>query len=333
MTPEEKKSIEMYRFHDILEWTEKSQVLSSKELEEVERYLREGKMSPLLEILKLPFPMFAYEYFKKLGSVNRFLIDPAFGYKMYMLSDKLRVFFANMSRAKKPSDIPNMYKKNFSEYLTELEDIFSLPLDKISAQKNRDERDLKFIYLTQYITASVATELNLQFGKCLIGQEDGYELEKKLQALNLFPRIIASHALGLYGLKRKKIESIAQFLNVNSSIAVRLWRELKPMLELPYLDFIRKIGLQVQSEESEGIKLYSNETYKNLDLNLHMSWLYNNVLSDLEKGVLATLNQKNTRIYIARKYMFDNPETIARYLSASDIKVSKYGELSGHTKI
>lgn len=67
MTPEEKKSIEMYRFHDILEWTEKSQVLSSQELEEVERYLREGKMSPLLEILKLPFPMFAYEYFKKLG--------------------------------------------------------------------------------------------------------------------------------------------------------------------------------------------------------------------------------------------------------------------------
>lgn len=77
----------------ISEWDKKQAMLEANEVYTIIEDLKAGVDSDLVALAKLPFPHFAREYLKDYPASAPYFADPAFGYKLYFLSEReLSVF-------------------------------------------------------------------------------------------------------------------------------------------------------------------------------------------------------------------------------------------------
>jgi hypothetical protein len=96
--PEEQECIEFYRKYGISEWNEKTLILTDEERSVVTSDLEEGNLNPLIDIVKLPFPQFVTAYYSRFPNKPVELNDPAFGYKLYLLTERGISYHAELLR-------------------------------------------------------------------------------------------------------------------------------------------------------------------------------------------------------------------------------------------
>lgn len=325
MDEREKQSIFMYNTYGISEWIEKNILLSDEDKTRVLEDIKKDEPTDLLKIVKLPFPYFVNEYFKNSEFCRRHISDFGFGFKVYMLSNEQKERLSKLAHGLE-------IKKNNGYYaLIELLDSFlSESLDDLSLLKYHTDFDLKFIYLTQYIGVNEAIRLSLKQAPIMDADGKAYEFDAKLDALNWKVREVVIHCIGLYGHPRKSIKEIAAAAGLPIYYIKELLAELRPLLSLPYNDFINKIGL-IKSDYNIGeYRLYKNAKYKEIDLGAQLKWIFDHILSQVERSILGNTKNKKAKIYLAKKYLRLSDRDIIDYLNVYGTEVDQYSELSGH---
>lgn len=319
----------MYRNYDIAEWNEKKAILTIEEAQTVLADLKEGINTPLIELVKKPFPQFAKEYFRpyfdQMGKYKTFYLDPAFGFKLYFLSESHLRIFATILRVPNLTNkqIANILKtaKNVSHRIEEIQQITDTPLDKIpkfvSSFKERTNFQKKFLYLTQYIDLETSKRLNLPISAIFEadGATKGYDLEGKLNTLNPAMRLIVTLYLGLYGEESMPAYRIGQDLfnncdhTYNATIQFILENFDKPLGQ-----FASTIGYTGSIDPLTGIKEYSSKKYREMDIKLQTMFVFEH-LSQIEKIILGAYSNKDRLLYLTSQYMFRTPEFLARNMS------------------
>lgn len=312
--------IKAYRNYGISEWNEKCLVMSEEEIEEVVRELEQGETSPLLEIVKLPFPHFSAIYLQRFPSASSYVEDPAIGYKMYLLPDNiLKYMFARLRYPdKKATDL----KKELSIGQLEQDlgrEIFSSTLEDalkiMSATSQNKTIARKFIYLSQYIDLKEAKRLNLSvIPQFELAGTDGYELDKKLDLLNSCARTIMSLIIGLYGEKRHSYKEIGEKLGISADRVRKLVEYIFDLFFRPTVELKDAIGLKSLNYRFDDTREYMNWKYRDMDIALEVDFI-RTFLSPLEKEVLNSYSKKEATLYIASKYMFKTPGALASNMS------------------
>ena len=223
----------------ISEWREKSLILTSEEQLEVYKSIRENVSTPLLEVVKLPYPKFVSEYYlrfyrdcleirEKLNpimAVQKFINadllrnDLSLGYKMYLLPDYLLQFVDTYIKN------PILTQRDFpSRYVSEacylsLCDLVRTPLDesmRLSIQLGTNNEFIRrYIYIMQYVDAQEAEKMNLTTYTFLKqGVYRGFDLEKKVNSLNELERLALGMYLGFDGYSKNTTSTIAEYLNI-----------------------------------------------------------------------------------------------------------------------
>lgn len=338
---EEEKIIEhestyMYSYYGIAEWREKCIVLSEQEIKSVKKALSAGIDSPLTTIVRLPFPKFAEEYYKNCKKAKKYFEDPAFGYKLYLLSDKVLETFAFYMRS---NDIKDEDLKLLRYLKKEITFIFSNNLnDVIFAELSAKGkfflvREIKFIYLSQYIDLEEAKKLGLkkakQFeidvanGSC----SNGYELGAKLGYLNPTARYLMTHTLGLYGFKRQSVKEVAKELGISYGFLIRMFNELFSSFFLTLGEFKNKLGVIDKDYLSGEYIEYGHRNYKKYDLDVEIYRIFTQ-LSDFEKIILSSYSNSEIKAYIAYKYIFKDTKKTLEYLVADSCELRRMVEFA-----
>ncbi len=320
VSPEEEQSILLYRNHNISEWREKCLILSDTEKQAILHDLEEGIDSPLVELVKMPFPKFAEIYYRRFEGAKKYLDIPGFGYKLYIMRDSsLKMINAIIKNPKATCD--SLVKKLHTSYDSkETIELLETPLEQISklncSNRSKTSYEIKLAYIMQYIDKEEAERLKLSgFTFYKNGEYRGFDLEGKLDSLNECVRIIICRTLGLYGGYKKSGSEIATELKIPSGKVNTLINYVLPSFSKSTGELRNKIGYIDRPYESGESREYSNREYRDLDLNLQIMFIYENMLSEEEKKILSTRSNKEMRIYIAKKYIYDTNEQVARNLT------------------
>lgn len=321
----------MYRNYDVAEWNEKKAILTTIEAQTVLADLKEGKNTPLVELIKLPFPRFAEEYFRpyfdQMGKYKTFYLDPAFGFKLYFLSESHLRIFATIIREPNLTNrqIANVLKtpKNVSHRISGIQQIVDTPLDRIpkivSSFKERTVFQKRFLYLTQYIDMETAKRLNLPISAIFEadGATKGYDLEGKLNILNQAMRLIVTLYLGLYGEESMSAYQIRREI-FNNEFDNRIYNAAIQFIlenfDKPLGQFAATIGYMESIDPLTGIKEYSSKTYREIDIKMQTMFVFEH-LSQIDKMTLRTYSNKERLLYLTSQYMFRTPEFLARNMS------------------
>ena len=322
VSPEEEQSISLYRNHNISEWREKCLILSESEKQAVLHDLQEGIDSPLVELVKMPFPKFAEVYYRRFEGAKKYLEIPDFGYKLYIMRDSsLRMINAIIKNPKATRySLEKESHISFSSYnLGEIRELLETPLEQIpridGSSIIKTNYELKLIYIMQYIDKEEAEMLRLSgFTFYKNGEYRGFDLEGKLNSLNECARLIICRTLGLYGGYKKSSTEISSEINISKERILKLLNFVLPSFSKSTGVLRNKIGYIDKPYENEETREYSNREYRDLDLNLQIMYIYENLLSDEERKILSTRSNKEMRIYIAKKYIYDTNEQVARNL-------------------
>lgn len=343
MNKSSEHTVTMYREYGISEWHEKCLVLSAVEVTSITNDLMKGIESPLVTLVRLPFPQFARAYLQKFAAAERYLKDPAFTYKLFLMTNStVKVFCSKirnpeLTKAELEETFSVKYKNNV--YRAELDEFINTPLDVLpkiaSTSVTATVRLAKFIYLTRYINFDEAKKMDLGIVQFLEAERhagvpaDGYELEEKLKMLNSAIRLIFVKLLGLYGNPRKTTEEVAAEMKISASKIQSLYNELIPYFLKTLGDFKHKIGY-VDADYLPGDTIeYANKAYRKLDLAFQIHFIYNHTLTADEKLVLSGYSNREASIYIAYKYMYHDREKVAKYLSLGRTEIYDFGVFGG----
>lgn len=307
---------EMINKYKISEWTEKSMVLTDIEIASIFKDLEQEKESPLVVIARLPFPLFAEIYFRRLNLPSKFTSNPSFGYALYFLTNSEIKAITKYARKEKINrDIIN----KFLEYL-------ALPIEKIPFSKKSSvgatRLRQKFIHLTQYIDLEVAKKLNINLVPLFINSnENGYEVERKLELLNPEMRRLVENYYGFNGQEVHDASKLSPKIGLAK-------HKIKKIIDFLEMSFFRSYGDFKNKLEPTGkidnMILYANRDYRTLDIELAVPHQIQQ-LSEIERKALFkdtdTTNfnfYKNheAAIYIVCKYLFPSMSAIekANYL-------------------
>lgn len=323
---------EMYRIYGISEWNEKRLVLSPLEVESIYSDLNKNFMSPLLALVRMPFPHFIAIYLQRFPDVMNLMNDPAIGYKLYMLSNQALRFVVESYR--NPTLTPTGVIKKFhlhQRHREEVSEILYNPFENVLKLISVTNRNLlhekKFAYLTQYIDLKEARRLGLSLVSTFEADGcDGFEFERKLQALNPAARLAMALSLGLYGEDRKSMQEIAKIMKVNDYRIDCVYKILFPLFRKPTGEMLNLIGFKKKNYEPESAREYTNKQFRDYDIALQSAFIISH-LSESEKLVLSSYSQRAANIYIAAKYLFKTPESLAANLDLSLEEATKsYGE-------
>ena len=341
---EEKMSVAMYREYGIAEWYEKCLVMTSVEKLEVLKNIRNGENSLLVQLVRLPFPHFVREYFERIYQQNEerrgiavYLNDPAFGYKMYMLTEKMIERFSESLRSTLSGEAVALLKdfssSSFREIMDNTLDQSLVTCD--SGIKSRG-RLMKYVYLTQYITYDEALKMNLSISKLFQKDreagvmEDGFELENKLDTLNPIARTIFARMIGLYGQKRMKRKEISTFLDVSVERIGQLYDEIFSYFLRTLGEFKNKLGFVERNYAPNDIRMYNNKYFREIDLKLTIGHILKNMLSPEEQKVVSSLNYSKAHLYIAYKYLFNQDYKLTSdYLINASLSELELGDIGG----
>lgn len=313
-------SIKAYRNFGISEWNEKCLVMSEEEIQEVVRELEEGETSPLLEIVKLPFPHFSAIYLQRFPSANSYIKDPAIGYKMYLLPDNILKYMFTRLRypEKKMNDLRKELKVGSLELAMGREIISGKLEDSLKIMSAISQNRViarKFVYLSQYIDFTEAQRLNLSMVPYFeLASSDGYELDKKLDLLNSGVRTIMSLILGLYGEKRHSYKEIGERLSISADRVHNIVEYIFDLFFRPTVELKDAIGLKPLEYRFDDTRQYTNWKYRDMDISIETDFI-RSFLPPLEKEVLNSYSKKEARLYIASKYMFKTPGSLASNMS------------------
>lgn len=333
----EHESTYMYEYYGIAEWREKCIIMSEQEINSVKKALNAGIETPLTALVRLPFPKFALEYYKNCESAKKYFEDPAFGYKLYFLGDKALetfAFYMRNSHMKKEE----LKKIMVPRYLTkEAELIFPYNLDDVVFSGLSAEgkifliREIKFIYLSQYIDLEEAKKLGLKKARQFEidvangSNSNGYEFETKLSSLNMTARYLMIHILGLYGFKRQSVKEIALDLGISYYLLNRMFKELFPCFFLTLGEFKNRLGVIDKPYNLGEYIEYGNRNYKKYDLEVEINRIHSQ-LSEYEKIVLSSHSNSEVRAYIVYKYIFKDAKKTLEYLVADSCELQRMVE-------
>lgn len=329
------ESAHLYEHHRIAEWPEKCCVLTPQERDTVLREVKEGKKTPLVEMVSLPFPAFVAVYFENIPQSRSYFEDPSFAYKIYFLNpSELRYFTEKMRTPKRRSSeiITEYALPSRVSSKSQLPIILETKLENIpkirSANNASRMREAKYAYLTQYIDRSEAARLHIPIAETFVRDDvDGYGLEEKMSMLNPVARAMMALYIGLYGLPRlSKIEICKKLgLRFDSDGIFRMNDVLDRVIDnfFPFFfktagEFKNYLGYDENRQIKGNMIEYSSQLVRDLDIELETRFIMTH-LSIETKKVLAQYTANERRIYVAAKYMFKTPESLAR-----NIVVSKY---------
>lgn len=333
---EEEKNIqrEMYTKYGIAEWFEKCLVLNDIERESIKSNLENGLNTALVALAKLPYPLFVRAYLSRFPAAEHYLSDPAFGYKLFLMSEPSTKILCETIRNPDitGAELEKKYKRKSFDRM-EVSEFMNTPLDMLpkilSPDSNFKPIWLKYLYLTQYIDYEEAKKLGISFASVLErdrasgAQYDGYELEDKLKLLNPASRLIICKLLGLFGHTRMTIRDIVKEYGLADYKVRTLFNELFPSLLLTIGDFKNKVGYIEREYEPGEAKEYSNRKFRALDLDIQVKFIVNNVLSDSERLVLESMSNSEVAFYVAYKYLYhDKKKTMdSLVMDISDIDI------------
>lgn len=304
----------------ITEWNEKKTMLSNLEYSAFMSDIERGIESPLVSLIRLPFPLFAEIYMNRFPN-NPVKNDPAIGYKLYLLtSAELKEFMSHIRSEKK---IHRISKQDLIIKLrTPLEDFY-----KTVTGYNQYLADIKFIYITKYIDLQEAERINsknLDFFRA--EGTNGYELTSKLALFNPMLKGILEDGIGFESGIRDQLEMQYSIRNYKKDIL----REFTPTLKRTVGEVRNKLGVMpAKTDDNTGFIKYTNKDFRNKDLSvLYLRYWYE-VLSDQEKGILNSISRKYRLMYILYKYYNFTIEKTMRVLAcdkSSALKGNLYFE-------
>lgn len=294
----------LFEEHGITEWHEKKIMLSDTEYKAILTDLEKGNESPLVWLVRNPFPIFAEIYMNRFPD-KLFGDDPAIGYKLYLLSDpELRALISHMRKDKKP-------KISLSDLIiklkTPLEDFYKTVVG--NKQEAVDVCDIKYIYITRYIDLKEAERIgsrNLNFFTA--EGTDGYELESKLALFNPMMRGILEDGIGLNSGIRNQMELTEPVRRARKEIL----RELASSFKRTVGDVKNKLGVfPTNQNDDTGFIEYSNKAFKSKDLSVLYWRHWYEDLSEQERELLNNIPQKYRLMYILYKfYGFSTDKTM-----------------------
>lgn len=325
-TISEEEAVLMYEQYEITEWQEKYIVLSEDERASVTEQLKNGETTELTNLIRLPFPFFANEYFKD----SKQKVDTTFGFRLYFF--KPNILEIIVYRIKDP-DLTFKEIQTKLGYSTALlakdHEIMTMPFDQLFLSNDSISPEIgkKALYLTQYIDTKTSEELGLPIAETfkLDNTEKGYDFNSKLALLNPIGRYIIEQYLGLHGYDFKPLKDIPQKLSLPKNGTLNFINFIIPLFMRPYGEFKHKIGYH----ETDAIQSYHdyrfNHTYRDIDFRLE-SYCYLKRQDEATKEILGKLTKKQLYIYVLKKLYNWDDEQICRNLITTPREIQRQEE-------
>lgn len=327
----------MYEKYKIGEWREKSIILGEY-AEVIKKSLEYGLDSPLVTLAKLPFPKFAVAFFKGFNVADKFTQDPAFGYKLYLLTHPELELFRDTILYRN-GEIKKEYLKekhpNNWRLFYYINERLNSPLEKLTltttaSTRNRHNLDYRFMYIAQYIDTKEAEHLGLSIFPFLCADEDldGFNIEGKLKMLNPTVRTIIARKLGMYGYDIASYKNLEEELGLDMYFTDYFIKELMPYMLRPTGELKNKLKIVERDPEDKGLIEYRNPTYRNRDIGAESVFYEKRVASPEEAKILAKLPRgKSKHIYVASKYFGWTTEQVCRNLTIIPSDIEKVYEI------
>ncbi len=324
MTNEEENTRSLYLLYGITEWSAKCNILTNEEQLQVLNDLRNGTNSRLVELVKMPFPSFATEYFKDFSQAQMYFKDPTFAFKIYFLTEnQLRIFSEYMRTVNEieKSDEKKDEFNNSHELNITLDELMMMNFESIvndtSSVKRRRTSKIKFLQLMSYIDIDIAKSMNLSCARLFeITGETRLDLEANLNLLNPTAKIMLILYIGLYGFKSHNMEEISNiFFGRNTNLTGQLINFLIPRITKSTKEFSHSIGYR-GAAHPENMFEYSVPAFKKLNIAIEVPVLYNGV-NEYTKAILDKMTSNYKKTYLVAKYMYKTPESLARNMNLS----------------
>ena len=324
MTNEEENTRSLYLLYGITEWSAKCNILTNEEQLQVLNDLRNGTNSRLVELVKMPFPSFATEYFKDFSQAQMYFKDPTFAFKIYFLTEnQLRIFSEYMRTVNEieKSDEKKDEFNNSHELNITLDELMMMNFESIvndtSSVKRRRTSKIKFLQLMSYIDIDIAKSMNLSCARLFeITGETRLDLEANLNLLNPTAKIMLILYIGLYGFKSHNMEEISNiFFGRNTNLTGQLINFLIPRITKSTKEFSHSIGYR-GAAHPENMFEYSVPAFKKLNIAIEVPVLYNGV-NEYTKAILDKMTSNYKKTYLVDKYMYKTPESLARNMNLS----------------
>lgn len=324
MTNEEENTRSLYLLYGITEWSAKCNILTNEEQLQVLNDLRNETNSRLVELVKMPFPSFATEYFKDFSQAQMYFKDPTFAFKIYFLTEnQLRIFSEYMRTVNEieKSDEKKDEFNNSHELNITLDELMMMNFESIvndtSSVKRRRTSKIKFLQLMSYIDIDIAKSMNLSCARLFeITGETRLDLEANLNLLNPTAKIMLILYIGLYGFKSHNMEEISNiFFGRNTNLTGQLINFLIPRITKSTKEFSHSIGYR-GAAHPENMFEYSVPAFKKLNIAIEVPVLYNGV-NEYTKAILDKMTSNYKKTYLVAKYMYKTPESLARNMNLS----------------
>lgn len=329
MTNEEENTRSLYLLYGITEWSAKCNILTNEEQLQVLNDLRNGTNSRLVELVKMPFPSFATEYFKDFSQAQEYFKDPAFAFKIYFLTESQLRFFSEYMRNFEITyeQIKKLIKENYGytnayEHIKNtIEEIRIIDLESLantmSSIKHSRTKKIKFLQLMSYIDIDSVRSMNLSSARLFeITGETGLDLEANLNLLNPTARKILILYIGLYGFKSHSIEEISNIVfGKDMTLTMNLINFLIPKMSKGTKELAHAIGFKGASH-SENMFEYTASGFKKLSIDIEVYGLIHDA-DEYTKAILDKMSPIEKKIYLAAKFMYKTPESLARNLNLS----------------
>ncbi len=328
MPNEEANTRSLYLLYGITEWPAKCNVLTNEERLQALNDLRNGTNSRLAELVKKPFPSFATEYFKDFAQAQEYFKDPAFAFKIYFLTESQLRFFSEYMRNSEITyeQIKKLIKENYG-YTTAyghikniVEEIRIIDLESLantmSSIKHSRTKKIKFLQLMSYIDVDSVRSMNLSSARLFeITGETGLDLEANLNLLNPTARKILILYIGLYGFKSHSIEEISNIVfGKDMVLTTNFINFLIPKMSKSTKELAHAIGFKGASPEN--MFEYKAPGFKKLSIDIEVYGLIHDA-DEYTKAILDKMNPLEKKIYLAAKFMYKTPESLARNLNLS----------------
>lgn len=328
-------SLQMYESYGIAEWPKKYMTLAPEDKLNILNYIngncpKKESIDALLELLKLPFPKFIERYFSDSEEfMDRLSHDPQLSYKVYFLSDMRLQFFSMI--LKNPSltvkEIQEILNCKAVHIIGSINQVLNLSLDDMglySVSQQGSERIRQFIYLTQYIDLEEAKRLGLSsYNTFLNDGVNGYELERKINMLNPTIRSLMIYYLGLYGHNRHSCKEIFDVIDQKKEKTHKVVEFICPLLMQSTGVFKNAIGFSEERQIPGNSFEYTNKAFRSYDIEFETRAL-SRTLDEASIAVLERYTPLQRKNYLAAKFMFKTPESLARNLCLSTETAKKY---------
>lgn len=309
---EEIENREMFLKFGIREWREKCLVLSDNEIHLIKDNLNSNLESPLVCLVKLPFPQFIQVYLSRYEGSKKFLnkYGYEFFYKFYLLPYKsMRLLSEKIKHPEKKYDdiisSSSFYKGVRKDMSPELEESI-LYLSKNASNFlgiNTKNTDIKFLYLTQYITHEEAVKLGLPISLYHESEDiDGYDLERKLSCLNSGLRYIIVNYLGLYGYDRKSVRTLAKILGIDIEKVKRCLEMIIPLLSKTYNEYRVKLGIINPESDTFELIEYTNSVFNKYNLYIQTVYLLRFFADEKAKDLISNVKLEFPMRHLCNKY-------------------------------